>query len=113
MKLFVDSDTAYLVLPNAKSRIAEYYYLSLILLPNNKLTLNMPILVILKMLRYIISSGVEAETTSIFINAQITLPIRHILEYLSHPQLLTLIKSNNSITTGFINNNMYQKYSKL
>ena len=68
MKLFIDSDAAYLVLPNAKSRIARYYYLSSTLPLNNKLTLNMLILVICKMLCYILSSAAEAETTSVFIN---------------------------------------------
>ena len=111
MKLFVNSDTAYLVLPKAKSRIARYHYLSSTLPQNNKPILNTLILVIYKILYYIVSSVVEAEIAGVFINAQIALPIRYILECLSYPQPLIPIKSDNSATIGFVSNNIHQKYS--
>ena len=51
MILFVDSNAAYLVLPNAKSRIAGYHYLSIIPpIPGQSPTLNAPILVLCKTL---------------------------------------------------------------
>ena len=70
-------------------------------------------LVICKTIRHVASSAAEAETTGVFTNAQLGLPIRHALEAgLDHPQLPTLLKSNNSTTTGFVNNNTHQRRSK-
>ena len=53
------------------------------------------------------SSAAEAETAGVFTNAQLAIPIRYILECLRHPQPPTLIKSDNSTTIGFVNNNIY------
>ena len=113
MVLFVDSDAAYLVLPKAKSRIAGCHYLSSMPpTPEQPPTLNAPILVVYKTLRHVVSSAAEAETAGVFINAQIALPTRHALECLGHQQPSTPIKSDNSTTTGFVNNNTHQKRSK-
>lgn len=113
MILFVDSDAAYLVLSNAKSRIAGYHYLLTIPpTPGQSPTLNAPILVLCKTLRHVISSVAEAEITGVFTNAQMALPIRYILDCLGYQQPPTLIKSDNSTTTGFVNNNIHQKRSK-
>lgn len=112
MKLLVDSDEAYLALPNAKSRIAGYFYLSSIPLSTDKPTRNTPILVTCKTIHHFVSSAAESETSGVFINAEIALPMQHMLEYLGHPQPPTLIKSDKSTITGFINNNIYQKRSK-
>ena len=112
MKLFVDSDAAYLVLPNAKSRVAIYFYLSSIPPMGELPLLNAPILVISKTLCYVVSSAAESETASVFINAQIALPILYTLECLGHPQPPIPIKSDNSTMTGFVNNNIQQKRSK-
>ena len=111
MVLAIDSDAAYLVLPNAKSRIAGYYYLTSDLI-NDAPPINAPILVICKTLKHVVSSAAEAETAGVFTNAQIALPIRHTLEALGHPQPPTPIKTDNSTATGFVNNNMQQKRSK-
>ena len=91
MVLHVDSDAAYLVLPNAKSRVAGYHYLTSIPpTPDQAPILNAPILVICKTLRHMCSSAAEAEIVGVFTNAQLAIPIRHILECLGHPQLLLL-----------------------
>ena len=68
MILHIDSDTAYLVLPNTKSRIVGYFYLSSKLSMITELILNTPVLVICKTLCYIISLAVEAEIVGVFIN---------------------------------------------
>ena len=65
----MDSDAAYLVAPNAKSRIAGYYYLSdLPTKKQNKLT--GAILVEYKYLKHVVTSAAEAETGGLFLNYQ-------------------------------------------
>ena len=111
--LLVDSDTAYQVLPKAKSRIAGYFYLSDHPSKSNMPMLNAPILGMCKTIRHVASSAAEAETAGVLANAQQAFPIRHALEAgLDHPQPLTPLKSDNSTTTGFVNNNMHQRRSK-
>ena len=78
MILHVETDAAYLVLPNAKSRIAGYFYLSTQPLPpparpNPKP--NGPILIECKTLRHVVASAAEAECGGIFHNGQMTIPI--------------------------------------
>ena len=50
MTLHIDSDAAYLVLPNAKSRIAGFFYLS----NADASTINAPTLVTCKTLRHVV-----------------------------------------------------------
>ena len=89
MILHVDSDAAYLVMPQARSRIAGYYYLSddTTIFPKKKQPPpNAPILVGCKTLRQVVVSAAEAETGGIFHNARMAIPIRQALETLGHPQ---------------------------
>ena len=87
MVLLVDSDAAYQVLPKAKSGIAGYFYLSDHPSKSNLPVLNAPTLVICKPIRHVVSSAAEAETTGVFVNAQLALPNLHALEAgLGHPQ---------------------------
>ena len=96
MVLHVDSDAAYLVAPKARSRIAEYYYLSDHPSKINHPTLNGAILVEFKTLHHVISSAAEAEVAGAFHNAQTTIPIHHFLGCLNHPQPPTPLKTDNS-----------------
>ena len=57
MKLFVDSDAAYLVAPKAKSRIAVYFYCST---DNPTPPLNGPLHVECKVLRHVVTSAAKA-----------------------------------------------------
>ena len=69
MQLYVDSDTAYLVVPKAKSRIAGYFYLSEKYTTGTKSPtppLNVPINIEFQTLKDVVSSTTEAETTGIF-----------------------------------------------
>ena len=93
MVLHVDTDAAYLVLPNARSRIAGYFYLAnnpTILTPS-KIPLNGAIHVECRTLKHVVTSAAEAETDSIFHNCQMALPIRQMLIDLGHPQPRTPI----------------------
>ena len=112
MVLHIDSDAAYLVALKAKSRIAGFYYLSNHPTKTDTPTLNGAIHVECKTLRHVVASAAEAETAGIFHNAQVAIPIRRILETLTHPQPATPIKTDNSTANGFVHNNIHQKRSK-
>ena len=85
-QLLVDSDAAYLVQPNAKSRTVDCFYLSDLALEHQEPKLNAPILVACETLKNAAASAAESETAGVFINAQLALPIRHALECLGHQQ---------------------------
>ena len=112
MVLHVDSDAAYLVAPKARSRISGFFHLS----DHPNITkhpkLNGAILVECKTLRHVVSSSAEAEVAGIYHNATMSIPIRHILESLQHPQPPTPLKTDNSTAAGFVYDNIHQKRSK-
>ena len=87
MILYVDSDAAYLVLPNARSRFAGHFYLSNHV--NNPTTFapqpNGPIHTECKTIRNVVASAAEAETAGLFGNSQLTIIIRRALQSLDHP----------------------------
>ena len=99
MILYIDSDAAYIILPNARSRYAGHFYLS------NKATstscprppCNGPIHTECKSIRSVVASAAEAETTGVFGNS---IPICPALEALDHPQPPTPIKTDNSTAYG-------------
>ena len=112
MILRIDSDAAYLVMPNARSRIAGYFQMNddPVRVPHP--TINGAILVECKTLKHVVSSAAEAETAGVFHNAQKAIPIRYILEQLGHLQPPTPLKTDNSTALGFVKNNIHQKRSK-
>ena len=82
--LHVDSDAAFLVLPNAKSRVAGCFYLSDHPDKDVSPTLNRAILVECKGIKHVLSSLAEAETAGLFYNAQIAIPMQYILNSIGH-----------------------------
>ena len=110
MQLVIDSDAAYLVEPQARSRIAGYFQMNT---GNLDTTFtNGAIHIECKTLRHVVASLAEAETAGVFHNAQIAVPIRYVLEKMGHPQRPTLIKTDNATTFNFIHDNINQKKSK-
>ena len=75
-------------------------------------TLNRAILVECKGIKHVLSSSAEAETAGLFHNAQITIPMRHILDSIGHVQPATPLKTDNSIAHSFAHNDIHQKRSK-
>ena len=115
MILHVETDAAYLVLPNAKSRIAGYYFLSNQPLPSPARPdpkPNGPILIECKTLRHVVASAAEAECGGLFHNGQMAVPIRQLLIDIGHPQPPTPLKTDNSTASNFTQCNMKQKKSK-
>ena len=83
MILWIESDAAYLVLPNARSRYAGHFYLST-LPPKGNLTsykppTNGPIHTECRTIKNVVASAAEAETAGLFGNAQIGIAIRRAL----------------------------------
>ena len=110
MILNIDSDAAYLVLPQARSWIAGYFFLANELIkPPLK---NAPILIECKGLRHVVCSSAEAETAALFHNAQTAIPICRILSALGHPQPATPLKTDNSTAVGFVKDNINVKHAK-
>ena len=115
MILYTSSDAAYLVLPNAKSRVAGHYYLS------NRTTdhvsktpppLNGPILTECSRIKKTVGSAAEAETEGLYHNGQNVIPLRIILKALKHPQPPTPMETDNTIAHGFTHSNIKIRKAK-
>ena len=102
------SDAAYLVAPNARSRAGGYHFLS----NTSGTSFNAPIFVLAKVIKRVMSSAAEAETTALFQNAQEAVHLRNILTALGWPQPPTTIITDNNTTIGFANNTIKQAKSK-
>ena len=112
MILYIESDTAYLVLPQARSPVASIFYLSNA--TAGRPPLNGAIQVICKTLHNVVSSAAKVETGGIFIGGQQAVPIIATLSELNHrqPDSETRISTNNSIGKGVLTANLPQKLSK-
>ena len=77
MILYVDSDVAYLVLPNARSRFAGHFYLSHKQLNSScpRPSRNGPIHTECKAIFSVVASAAESETAGVFGNSQTAIPI--------------------------------------
>ena len=113
MCLHIDTDAAYLVTTNSKSRVAGYFYLSDRPSPHKSTPmLNALIHVECCSLRHIVSSAAESETAGIFTNCQTVIPIRHMLNILGHPQPPTPVKTDNKTAAAFSNDTLKPKRIK-
>ena len=114
MQMHIDSDAAYLVAPKAKSRIVGYFYLS-DTYPNQQSslpTLNAPVHIECQLLKHVVTSAAEAETSAIFHNTKIGIWIKKMLTALGHPQNIIPIKTDNSTAEAFSNSTLKEKKSK-
>ena len=115
MVLHIDSDAAYLVLPNARSRYVGHYYLSNHPPPppaKPEPKPNGPILTICKTIRGVMASAAEAETGGVYGNAQEAIACRISLHALGHTQPATPLKTDNSTSNSFVHANIKQRRSK-
>ena len=113
MQLHVDTDAAFLVLPNARSYIAGYFCLIHHTDSPNYKPDNGPIYILCKTLQSVVTSAAESETHGVFHNVKESSPIVHMLTLMGHPHYQpTPTKSDNSNVVGFVNKNMQMKESK-
>ena len=115
MQMYVDSDAAYLVAPKSKSRIGGYFYLSNQYNKHDKTPsppLNGPIHIEYQVLKHVVTSAAEAETSGIFLNIKTAIWIRRMLEVLGHPQQIIPIKTDNSTAEAFSNSTLKERRSK-
>ncbi|KAI2509425.1 Reverse transcriptase (RNA-dependent DNA polymerase) [Fragilaria crotonensis] len=117
MILAVCSDAAYLVLPNARSRAAGHFFLTTLPSatsspPNPKS--NGAVHVLCKTIRTVAASASEAETGSLFLNAQEAVPMITALEEMGHkqPSTGTPIETDNSTAHGILHAQVRLKKSK-
>jgi hypothetical protein len=114
MILHIDTDAAFLVQPQAKSRLAGYYHMGSRRIQNGlpETELNAPILVQVKTIRYTVGSAAEAEIGGIYDAGQTAVPLRQALEEMGHPQPPTPIKTDNATAQGILTATMRPKMSK-
>ena len=114
MILQAEADSAYLVLPKARSRAAAWFILGDDPTKTPNPMSNAPLLILCHTLKHVMSSAAEAETGGIFLTVQRACPIRVTLAELGHPQPSrgTPIYNDNSTATGILNSTMRQKLSK-
>jgi len=115
MVLHVDSDAAYLVLPNERSRYAGHFFLGDTPPPpptKPSLKPNGAILTNCKTIRGVMASAAETETGGVFGNAQDAIVVRIALLALGHKQPATPIKTDNSTCNSFVHSNIHQRRSK-
>jgi hypothetical protein len=115
MVLAVDTDAAYLVLPNARSRYAGHYILSDTpppppAIPNPRP--NGAIMTVCKTIRGVMTSAAESETAGVYGNGQEIIACRISLLALGHPQPATPLKTDNSTSHSFAHANIKQRRSK-
>jgi hypothetical protein len=110
MILSVDSDAAYLIAPQARSRASGYHYLGN---KDGKL-FNGAIFILTKLIPTVMSSAADAECGGLYMNAREAVPMITTLEELGHPQPDngTPIRTDNSTADGIMNKTVKQKRSK-
>ena len=104
----IDSDAAYLVCPEARSRAEGYHYLGN---KDNNL-FNGPIYVLAKIIKNVMVLAAEAEVAGLFMNAQQAVPMQLTLEDMGHKQPPTLLQTDNKTTQGMLSGVYKQKRSK-
>eukprot|EP00804_Cyclotella_cryptica_P002793 CCRYP_009348-RA/>CCRYP_009348-RA protein AED:0.05 eAED:0.04 QI:0/0/0/1/1/1/3/0/1214 len=109
MILAVHSDASYLSETKARSRAGGHFFLSEDdPSPRN----NGAILTLAQIIKPVMSSAAEAELGALYINARETIPQRHLLNELGHPQPPTPIQIDNSTALGVVTNIIQPKRTK-
>ena len=115
MVLYVDSNVAYLTIPEARSCYEGHFYQSdwpspIPIKPNPEI--NSPIHTERKKIRNVVSSSVEAETCGTFNKRKTSISMRPALIALEHKKPATPLKTDNYTTCGFENLGMKPKRLK-
>lgn len=113
MVLYLDSDTSYLSMPKARSRVGGHFYLSThphhsTKIPTQLSFLIGPIHTVCIKLRNVISSAAEVEAGELFMSCHKAMPICTIFQEMGHPQPPTPVKTNNFTAFSIVNSTMKQ-----
>jgi len=108
MILTVDSDAAYLVAPQARSRAGGSHYLG----DKNGNLLNGSVAVIAKIIKNVVASAAGAGVGALYMDAQIAAPMRTTLGGLGHTQPPTPMGTGNTTAHGIITGTVKQNRSK-
>eukprot|EP00957_Ditylum_brightwellii_P096430 7344296-Ditylum_brightwellii.AAC.1 len=103
MSLHIHSNAAYMVLPEAHSRVRGYFYLSSTLTPTNNVPLNSAIHNECSSIRNVMGSAAEAAVRGLYINCQRGEEIQTALMEMGHPQLHTIVITDDSTANKIVN----------
>ena len=109
MVLAFDTDASYLSEMDGKSRAAAYYYLTK---EGNRAFHNGAIDVLSTIIKHVMSSASEAETSALFYGCKRAIPYRVTLEEMGHPQSKTPVTTDNNTAHGLTMGTMNSKASK-
>ena len=110
MILMGDSDAAYLVAAEARSRAGGYIYLGN--KSSNNDLFNGAVLLIACIIKNVMASAAEAEVGALYINACEMVPLRTTLEEVGHPKPSTALHTDNSTANGILNGTVKQRRSR-
>lgn len=117
MVLHIHADASYLSEPQAKSRVAGFYFLSKRPININKPSLrppkiNGPVHVLCTILKHVVASEAEAKVGANFESAQQGVMFRQKLAEMGHLQPPTPIQTDNAAAAGIINDKVRQRKSR-
>ena len=117
MMLWISSDSSYLSVSKARSRVCGYHFLGNKYDPNEpiakqRLLINAPIHAEANMLRNVMGAASESEIASAHVNACIGASERVTLMELGHPQLRTPLEIDNTTAHGILTKSLLPKRSK-
>ena len=114
MILTMETDAAYLVLPQARSRAAAWFIFGNDPNTHQHPMTNAPVHVMCNTIKNVMSSAAEAETGGIYMATQRACPIRTAIIELGHPQpeTGTPCYTDNKTAKGILTASMRQKLSK-
>jgi hypothetical protein len=110
MILNIHSDSSYLSVSNARSRLGGLFLLGKKSVEQD--TLNGSILNVTSVIKNVVASAAESEVGACFHNAQSGAPLRVTLTELGHAQPPTLLSTDNSTAFGILSQTIKQKRSK-
>ena len=114
MIIIFESESAYFVLPKARSSAAAWYIIINNPSKHSKTTNNSPVHIMCNTIKNVMYSAAEAKTGGIFVSIQCACPIRLTLIDLGHkqPPTSTPLYTDNSTAKGILTSYMRQKISK-
>ena len=109
MVLAVHSDASYLSESNAQSHAYGHFFMSDNSAdpPNNGSVLSVS-----QIIKAAMSSAAEAEIGALFVNCHKSIPSRHTLIDIGHPQPPTSVQTDNTTALGMVNNTIAPYHTK-